>query len=88
MQLNQVASSVLNMAGLTVGSVVSTVQQTGLPPYSGLIAWTVTVIYGILQIIKCIPWFSDQCVALWQIMRHWNWTRWWKIAGRDEQGGE
>lgn len=86
MQLNQVAISVANTAGLTIGSVVSTVQQTGLPPYSGLIAWGVTIVYGLLQIIRCLPWFTDQAVAAWRIVRHGDWTRWWKIAGRSEEG--
>lgn len=88
MQLNQVAASIANTAGLTIGSVISTVQQTGLPPYSGLIAWSITIAYGLLQILKCLPWFTDQCVAVWQILRHWNWSRWWKIAGRTEEGSD
>lgn len=88
MQINQVAVSVANTAGLTVGSIVSTVQTTGLPPYSSLIAWVITIAYGVLQLIRSLPWFSDLMVAAWRIVRHGDWSRWWKIAGRTEEGDD
>ena len=88
MQLKQIAMGVLNTAGLSVGSIVTTIKQTGLPPYSGLIAWTVTTVYGVILILRCLPQLTDLAVAAWRIVRYWDWSRWWKIAGRTEEGGD
>lgn len=88
MQLNEAATSAIKGAGLTVGSVISSAVPDGLPPHGAFIAWAVTVIYGVLQLIRCLPWLTDQAVAFWQIIRHWNWSRWWKIAGREEDGSD
>lgn len=49
------------------------------------IIWFVTIAYGLLQIIKCIPWFTDQTIAFWRGVRHKDWSRWFQIARRGEK---
>lgn len=88
MQLNEVSSSAVKLATLGLGTVTSfgAGGPSVIPPWLQWLAFGLTVAYGALQIIKAMPWFTDYCVAAWMIVRRWDWSRWWKIAGRDEEG--
>jgi hypothetical protein len=50
--------------------------------------WIVTFIYGVLQIIKCMPWLFDQTYAFYRVLRYWDWSRVWAIARRSEKPTE
>ena len=47
--------------------------------------WFVTIAYGVLQLIKCAPWLSDQAYAFYRGVRYKDWARWVAIARRGEK---
>jgi hypothetical protein len=53
-----------------------------------MLIWFITIAYGFLQIIKCLPWFTDQSIAFWRGVRHRDWTRWFAIARRGEKSND
>lgn len=71
------------VTGATAASAPSLAEIIGT--YGQQIIWCVTIIYGSLQIVKAIPWFTDQAYAFWRGVRHGDWSRWWAIARRGEQ---
>lgn len=87
MQLNAVGTSIVNGALLGLGTVASSpIAAPIIPWWLQWLSIGMTVAYGALQLIKAMPWFTDQSIALWRGIRHGDWSRWWKIAGRDEEG--
>lgn len=90
MQNETWTASAVKAGAMTAGAAMS-----GMPSvehvatgWGQLIIWTLTVAYGVLQIVKAMPWFTDQARAFWQGVRHGDWSRWWAIARRGEKSDE
>lgn len=81
-----VGASTAKVAMITAGAAMSNMKSVGdtLGVTGQDLIWFVTFAYGVLQLIKAMPWLSDQTFALWLGIRHGNWSRWWSIARRGE----
>lgn len=87
------AASAAKVVAVATGAAMSGMQSVSQSlgvTGQGLI-WFITFAYGVLQLIKCIPWLTDQTLAFWHGIRYRDWSRWWQIARRGEKsndGGE
>jgi hypothetical protein len=72
-------ASAVKVAAVTTGAAMS--GMTSISQAVGVtgqeLIWFVTFLYGALQIVKAIPWFTDQSYAFWRGVRHGDWARWW-----------
>jgi cytochrome c-type biogenesis protein CcmH/NrfF len=84
------AASAVKVAAVTGGALMTGMQSVSnsLGSTSQEIIWFITIAYGVLQIIKCMPWFTDQTIALWLGLRYGNWARWQRLAQRGEQSND
>lgn len=82
-----VGASMVKVTMVTAGAAMSNMQSVSatIGVTGQDLIWLVTFLYGALQVIKAIPWFTDQTIAFWQGVRHGDWSRWWSIARRGEQ---
>lgn len=84
------AASAVKVAAVGAGAAMSGMQSVtdsfGSTPQ--VFIWFITIAYGILQIVKCMPWFTDQTLAFWRGIRHGDWSRWQQLARRGEQSND
>lgn len=80
-------ASAAKAGALVVGSAMSDMPTIAhiIGTWGQVALWIVTFLYGVLQIVKAMPWFTDQSRAFWTGMRYGDWSRWWAIARRGEK---
>jgi hypothetical protein len=83
-------ASAVKVAAVAAGAAMSGMSSvaSAIGGNAQLAIWCVTIIYGVLQIIKCVPWFLDQSYAFWRVIRYWDWSRMWAIARRSEKSDD
>jgi hypothetical protein len=84
------AASAVKVGAVAAGSALSGMNSVSatIGDNGQHIIWIITATYGVLQIIKCVPWFLDQSYAFWRVVRYWDWSRMWTIARRGEKSNE
>jgi len=80
-------ASAVKVVAVTAGAAMSGMQSVtqSIGENAQVLIWFITISYGILQLIKCVPWFTDQACAFWRGVRYGDWVRWWQIARRGEK---
>lgn len=78
-------ASAVKVAAVGAGALVSSL---GVSNTAQFIVWVLTVTYSLMQVIKGLPWFTDYVRAAYRGIRHKDWSHWWTLARRDEQGGD
>lgn len=73
-----VTTSAAKVAAVTTGAVLSGFENIGT--YLQFAAWGTTILYGMLQIVKCMPWLSTYTKAFWQGVRHGDWAAWFALG--------
>jgi hypothetical protein len=81
------AASAVKVAAVSAGAAMSGMQSVGdaVGITMQQIIWFITISYGVLQIIKCMPWLSFQAYSFYRGVRYNDWSRWVQIAQRSDK---
>lgn len=78
------AASTTKVVAVTMGAGLSSLD--GIPFQS--IIWIITVVYGVMQIVKGLPWMTEYTRAIYIGVRKKDWSYWRSFARRTESDGD
>jgi threonine/homoserine/homoserine lactone efflux protein len=80
-------ASAVKVAGLATGAAMSGMDSVtqAVGTHGQEIVWFLTVAYGVLQIVKSMPWLSMQSIAFYRGVRYRDWAAWRAIANREDR---
>lgn len=72
----------------TAAAATDAFQNGTLPAWSSWVMWILTAMYAMMQVVKGLPWFTDQARAFWRGVLRGDWSHWWRLARRSESAPE
>lgn len=89
MHQESTAVGFIKAGAVTVAAAATEVfQGTTLPPWTTWLMWLLTAAYAAMQVVKGLPWFTDQVRAFWRGVLRGDWSHWWRLARRSERTPE